>query len=152
MRTSSAAQLKIDFDAKLLPSASESLIERPLDPPPPLSAITSRIPEFGNYAEAEAYAATSRMAGRINAATVSEQEYKSYLRERQALLDKKLGGTITKKEANRLEYVRWSLDRIEDARYGQTLDALESSVARYEQFLADVQKLDEQLRQFTRRK
>jgi hypothetical protein len=148
MRTSFVVPLKIDyFDAKPFPSPSESLIGLPVDAPP-ASAATSRLPDFGDYAEV--YAVTSRIAGRLNATNVSEQERNSLLRERQDLLDKKLSGTITSKEANRLEYVRWTLDRIEDAQHGLTLDALESSVERYEKFLADVQALQEELRQLTK--
>jgi hypothetical protein len=148
MRTSFAVPLKIDyFDTKPFSSPSESLIGVPVDAPP-VSSATSRLPDFGD--NAEVYAVTSRIAGRINATAISEQERNSLLRERQTLLDKKLSGTITSKEANRLEYVRWSLDRIEDAQHGQTLDALESSVVRYEQFLAEMQELQEQLRQLTK--
>jgi hypothetical protein len=63
------------------------------------------------------------------------------------LLDKKLGETITRKEENRLEYVRWSLDRIEDAKYGHTLDALEDRVRSYEMLLSDIRNLQNQLDQ-----
>lgn len=59
---------------------------------------------------------------------MEDQEAIALLDERQALLDKKFDGTITKSELNRLEYVRWSLDRIEDARYGENLDALAKKV------------------------
>jgi len=51
----------------------------------------------------------------MNAYTESEQQ--QLLDERQTLLDKKFDGSITRQEANRLEYVRWTLDRIELARY-----------------------------------
>jgi hypothetical protein len=146
MRISFAAPLDY-FDTEPFPASSEFSNGRPVDVP--AVSATSRIPNFGD--NAEVYAVTSRIAGRINATAVSEQERKSLLQERQILLDKKLSHKITSKEANRLEYVRWSLDRIEDAQYGQTLDALERSVVRYEQFLAEMQKLHEQLRQFTGR-
>jgi len=43
------------------------------------------------------------------------------------VLDKKFAEIITRKEENRLEYVRWSLDRIEDAKYGQSLELLEAT-------------------------
>jgi hypothetical protein len=76
----------------------------------------------------------------------------SLLQERQALLDKKLGGRITRKEENRLEYVRWSLDRIEDAKYGHALDALEGRIGAYEQFLSDMGNLREQLAQHIQQK
>ncbi len=85
------------------------------------------------------------MAGRLNAATVSERERIELLHERQHLVDKELDGTITKKEANRLAYVRWSLDRIEDARHGGALDTLESFVVQYEQLVKEIDNLQSQL-------
>lgn len=100
------------------------------------ASATSELPRLG--ALSETYALTSRIAGRLNAANISEEEHQALLRERQMLLDKKLHGEITRQESNRLEYVRWSLDRIEDAKHGQALDVLEGYVARYEQFLSDV--------------
>src|SRR5687768_209424 len=67
-------------------------------------------PNFG--ALARVYAVSYHRAERLNAASISAQEHDELLEERQALLDKELDGTITPKEGNRLEYVRWSLDRI----------------------------------------
>lgn len=128
--------------------SNDAVDEGVLSPPtslPPLAEsaglVPLRAPNFG--AMAEAY--TSRMAGRINASSASEKEHEELLRERQTLLDKKLNNTITKRELNRLEYVRWSLDRIEDAKHGYLLDALESAVVRYENFLAEIGRLQEQL-------
>ena len=63
------------------------------------------------------------------------------------LLDKKFDGHITRKELNRLEYVRWSLDRIEDAKHGETLDILEMAISRYEQFGENVLGLMQNLEQ-----
>jgi len=91
------------------------------------------------------YAATARSAGRINAASVSDEEYRNLLGERQRLLDRKFGGTISRKEEIRLEYIRWSLDRVEDAKHGASLEALDNAVAKYSQFLADVEELKSQL-------
>jgi hypothetical protein len=140
MRSSSARQLEFD-DGVLLgtPSAADASASAPL-----------RVPNFG--VNNQVYAATTRIAGRLNAANVSEREHKSLLQERQALLDKKLGGRITRKEENRLEYVRWSLDRIEDAKYGHALDALEGRIGAYEQFLSDMGNLREQLAQHIQQK
>jgi hypothetical protein len=86
------------------------------------------------------YAQTHRNAARIITASVSDQEVSNLLAERQLLLDKKFDNTITLQESNRLEYVRWTLDRIEDARHGETLDRIEQHVNRYEDFL---QKLED---------
>lgn len=87
------------------------------------------------------YAATAREAGRINAAKISQQEYQNWLDERQALLDKKFAGTMTRVESNRLQYVLWSLDRIEDARHGAELEHLELLASSLESFQSSVEQL-----------
>lgn len=92
------------------------------------------------------------MAGRINATAVTDDEHGHLLRERQTLLDKKLDGTITKQELNKLEYIRWSLDRIEDAKYGYQLDQLESFVQQYESFTEGLASLKQQLESFLNRR
>lgn len=46
---------------------------------------TLRVPDFA--AHGEAFAATSRLAGRINASAVSNEEHEALLAERQLLLD-----------------------------------------------------------------
>ncbi len=141
MRSSSTRQLELDRseDPDLLPAAS-SVSDAGLSAP--LQALNSRF-------NSQVYAVTSRIAGRLNAANISDAEHSSLLRARQALLDKKLGGTITRREENRLEYIRWSLDRIEDAKYGHTLDLLEDRVRAYEQLLSDMQFLRSQLETHT---
>jgi hypothetical protein len=78
MRISFAAPLDY-FDTEPFPASSEFSNGRPVDVRPAVSA-TSRIPNFGD--NAEVYAVTSRIAGRINATAVSEQERKSLLQER----------------------------------------------------------------------
>lgn len=150
MRKSSARQQEFDF------SGGDALSE---PPHPPVQATdletdysrteqTSepallKIPTFG--VSHELYAVTSRLAGRLNAASVSQEEYEALLKERQSLLDKKFDGTMTRKKAIRLDYVNWSLDRIEDARHGTALDMFEGAVSQYEQFLTDLQNLTDQL-------
>src|SRR5437868_566106 len=66
-----------------------------------------------------------REAGRLNAGQASDRELAELLAERKALLAKKLEQTLNREDSDRLEYVRWSLDRIEDARHGHALDQLE---------------------------
>jgi hypothetical protein len=144
MRTSSAKQLEFDY-----------VEGAPFRPAPAFTVdtTTSDLPRLPSFTLSDrVYAATSRIAGRLNAANVSQEEHQSLLRERQALLDKKLGGTIAPKEENRLSYIRWSLDRIEDAKYGHTLDALEDRVRAYEQFLSDIRRLEGQLEQHIERR
>jgi hypothetical protein len=117
----------------------------PLSESNPTSSNKVEFPDFSAYGGAANYAVTSRLAGRINAANVSPSEHKKLLREREQLVLKKINNQITRKEVNRLEYIRWSLDRVEDARYGHTLDSLESLVEFYEKFDADLHSLKSQL-------
>jgi hypothetical protein len=142
MRSSSARQLELDY------SGSIDVFRAP----PPADNVGAsaplRVPNFDGVSN-QVYAAPARIAGRLNAANVSEEEHTSLLQERQLLLDKKLAATITRREENRLEYVRWSLDRIEDAKYGQTLDVLEGWIQRYEQFLAEMRNFEMQLVEHT---
>jgi hypothetical protein len=91
------------------------------------------------------FATGAKMAGRLNAASIPDAEIKSWLAERAALLSKKYEGTITRRETNRLAYVRWSLDRIEDARYGEVLDKLEGFIAAQERLGNDILALRGQL-------
>jgi len=86
-----------------------------------------------------------RLAARMNASAVTEEETKSLLDERKSLLDKKFAGTMTKKEASRLAYVRWSLDRIEDAKSGAWIDKLEQRVAELHKLAEHLQELESKL-------
>jgi hypothetical protein len=106
----------------------------------PNSTSNLRLPNF-DYGDAVA----ARIAGRRNALKATEAEQDALLLERQLLLDKHFAGTISPKETNRLAYVRWQLDRIEDARYGDAVDFLESAVERYERLSKDMAELTEQL-------
>src|SRR5262245_50736477 len=70
-----------------------------------------------NFGEAKnLYAIAARRAARLNAATITDEERDRWLTERMMLVDKEIDETITQAERVRLEYVRWQLDRIEDAR------------------------------------
>ena len=88
-----------------------------------------------------------REAGRLNALAATDKELNSLLEERKALLSKKLvSGELSRDDLDRLEYVRWSLDRIEDARHGAALDRLQSLVDAYKRELRDLQTLNTTIR------
>lgn len=95
-------------------------------------------------------AAAVREAGRLNARAIRYSELESLLDERQQLLDKKFAGTITKREANRLALVRWSLDRIDDARHGPALESMGQFVSQMEQFKKSVDKFRDDLHAATK--
>ena len=88
---------------------------------------------------------TKALARAIIKKRLKEGEWEALLEQRQQLLDKKFSGSMTKSESNRLDYVRWSLDQIEDAKHGAALDVLEDSISRYESFLEGVQQLNQDL-------
>jgi hypothetical protein len=94
---------------------------------------------------ANIYAATAREAGRLNAAKIKPTELETLLSERQRLLDKKFEGTMSKSESNQLEYIRWSLDRIDDARRGIELEAMGAFVSKLEGFRDSINKLHNDL-------
>lgn len=123
--------------------------QRPADPAAEASALVS----FPNFDRAPSvYAQTARIAGRINASHVSEEEIQRLLVERQRLLDKRFAKTISRREENQLQYVLWSLDRIDDARHGHELEALEGAISEYEKFGDDVRQLSAQLQSYLRKK
>ena len=154
MKNSSAAQLKLEYPSNTTPlrtsnsgDPTDEIVNdvTASDPTADVAGATASLkaPSFGDLASI--YAITSRRAGRLNATKITPEEHDALLRERQTLLDKKFANEITKREANRLEYVRWSLDRIEDAKHGEALDDLEAAVVRYEQFGDSVLALGQQL-------
>lgn len=146
MRGSTAQQLDLDGlgqSARPWSSVSDTFVGRAnaSDGVAPLN-----IPNFGEGGQL--FALTARLAARKNAAAISEEERCSLLLERQALLDRKFDGGITRKEAIRLQYIRWTLDRIDDARHGATLDKIEDAVLVYEKFVSDIAHLTEQLNKY----
>jgi hypothetical protein len=145
MRNSSAQQLELDYGTAT-PRDSTLRIESAVDTGSPSTSTLGFGRFTGVYSTAE-YAQNARLAARALAARIPESEYRALLDERQRLLDRKLAGDITKEELNRLEYVRWSLDRVEDAKYGAMLDVLETHAMRYEQFAEEVRAFHEELRE-----
>jgi hypothetical protein len=96
------------------------------------------------------HALTAKAAGRLNASAATKEEWEALLSERQKLLDKKFGGSMSRSDENRLAYVRWSLDRIEDARHGHALDALEQQVARFEELAVQISAFRDDLKRHAR--
>ncbi len=148
MKRALVGQLELNYvQTEAANSEAKALRQPRLEAVP--DAIKRSLPsiQFPNFQglSSSVVAATARQAGRLNAAHISEAEVNELKEERQRLLDKRFAKTITRPEVNRLEYVRWSLDRIEDARHGIVLDALESYVAYYEEFAQNVAVLQMQL-------
>lgn len=145
MRNSSARQQEFDF------SAPEPLVRFEEGPTRQEAASREQANATSNASLSrlgmpeDLYAIASKRAGRVNAASISEKDLQDLLDERQRLLDRFFNETITRKETIRLEYVRWQLDLIEDARHGAAMDMLETLVSEYERFSSDIEKLHRDL-------
>lgn len=108
--------------------------------------------QLPSFVKGAVYADSARQAARINALAISKQEERKLLEERATLLDKKFEEELSREENNRLEYVRWSLGRIEDARHGAAIDALESHVEMYENVVGEIKRFREDLEERSIRK
>jgi hypothetical protein len=129
-----------------------SAIVPPTEKSPPRETLSSAAPSIGDdlgilmpSIDVATRAMMHRRAARMNASSISEEEEKKLHAERHALLDKEFNKTITRQEILRLEYVRWSLDRIDDAKHGAKLDAIERRLVRFEQFAAEVDDFKKRL-------
>lgn len=58
--------------------------------------------------------------------------------EHSLLIKKKFKEGLSRKEEKRLQLIRWELDRIEDALYGESIDHFESFLMGYEKFANDI--------------
>jgi hypothetical protein len=140
MRTSSMSQSSAQFS---IDGPSNSQVKEDASPSSNSSNWT---------ADRNIDAQMARRAGRINASSISPEEERALNEQRQRLLDRKFAKTISRREEHELKYVEWSLDRIEDAKHGPALDALEEQIAGYETFAKQVQQLEVQLRSQVSRK
>lgn len=152
MKNSSAAEVESETPTSVREAAKASTVIDEIGSAPIPTGTTEtddfstgslKAPNFGDSPNLSAMSA--KVAGRINASKISPKEQEALLGERQKLLDRQFAGTMTRQESNRLEYVRWTLDRIADATNGESLDLLEAAVAQYEKFAGDLTGLNENL-------
>jgi hypothetical protein len=146
MRTSSVRQLEfpgLDGDRALIAAQNAPSISTGATQGTAEASVISFTPLSGP--DASAYTHTSRLIARLNTTMIKPEEERDLLEERRALLDKKLNETMTRSDENRLEYIRWSLDRIEDSRSGAALEALQASASGLEHFFSDMSGFMSQL-------
>lgn len=85
---------------------------------------------------------------RINRALtgrISPEQKQALIEERNGLVSKKFKEGLTAKEERHLTYVRWQLDRIDDAEHGETLDVFDQITKDHEGFASQLKKLLGQL-------
>ncbi len=74
-------------------------------------------------------------------------EKQKVLAERNELLRKKFkGGGISEKEEKRLTFLRWQLDRFDDAETGEVLDRLEMITEGHERFAKELSSFVNQIK------
>jgi hypothetical protein len=77
-----------------------------------------------------------------------EPEAKNNLiEERNKLVNKKFKKGLNKNEERHLTFVRWQLDRIDDAESGNTLDLFEKFVDEHERFAGEIESLLTELKE-----
>jgi hypothetical protein len=69
---------------------------------------------------------------------IPEAEKKTIIHERNQLVQKQFKVGLSTKEETRLKYVRWQLDRIDDAESGEFLDYLEKFTEGHEKFAKEL--------------
>jgi hypothetical protein len=111
-------------------------VSRPTASAPPPERRISQFEESSETAKQVA-----KLTARMNASAVTDAEREALLAERASLLDKKFATTMTREESSRLDYVRWSLDRIDDAKHGEALDKLETKIGEIKKLSDELQGL-----------
>lgn len=100
-----------------------------------------------------------RQINRAITRKIPPSEKQQIINERNQLVRKQFKGGLSAKEEDRLKYVRWQLDRIDDAETGEFLDYLQIITEGHEKFAKELQGLLGQMqniqnrgRQFGKRK
>ena len=81
---------------------------------------------------------------------IPNEEVESLFNEHNFLVTKKFREGISKQEEKRLTLIRWELDRIEDAIYGENIDRFESFLDGYERFAKDINQFVDNIRNSTK--
>jgi hypothetical protein len=76
---------------------------------------------------------------------ISAKAKEAFIEERNALVKKKFKKGLSREEERRLRFVRWQLDRIDDAEAGEHLDRLEKFAEYYEDVTREIKMLLGQL-------
>ncbi len=82
-----------------------------------------------------------RKINRLITRKISTGEKEAVINERNQLIQKQFKGGLSPKEERRLTYVRWQLDRIDDAESGEFLDYLGQITESHEKFEKELKGL-----------
>jgi hypothetical protein len=79
-----------------------------------------------------------RKINRLVTSLAPEAERQKILQERNELVRRQFKGGISEREEKRLEFLRWQLDRFDDADRGEALDRLEIITQTHEKFAKEL--------------
>lgn len=82
-----------------------------------------------------------KTANRINTRKIPKNEKEKLIDEHARLVLRQFNQGVSKKEERRLVFVRWQLDRIEDAEHGEYLDFLEQVGTQQERLAKQINRL-----------
>ncbi len=124
-----------EFPREVVDRSSESTVTRGGEPNV-VSMSDLRAPDFSRYMgrSADFVLASARMSAR----QVDDGEVERLLSEHRILAHEKVMGRADCRQLARLEYVQWTLDRIDDAKSGPALDVLDSEVSLMKQLGEDL--------------
>lgn len=88
-------------------------------------------------------AAAAAEAARALARAIPEEVRNRWYAEHAYLVEKQFVGELESNEFNRLRYLRWQIDRFQDADIGDALDNFNALVAMHESIAAEVSKFAE---------
>lgn len=111
---------------------------------------TKSLPTIGRLKElppTELSASTIKEINRKKTQGIGPETKNAFIEERNKLVNKKFKEGLDEKEERRLTFVRWQLDRIDDAESGPTLDLFEKFVETNEGFANEVGSLLTELRE-----
>lgn len=102
--------------------------------------LTFEIPEERAFSINELKRLNRIVTRKIPVHTIDE-----LIEERNALVKKEIYQGFSPKEKRRLIYIKWQLDRIDDALYGENIDFLETLVEQRNSFAQNLRELLEKL-------
>jgi hypothetical protein len=106
---------------------------------------------FESFADSQFSSSERRKINREISKKIPIETINLLRKEYTLLVKNKFNEGITTKEEKRLLYLRWQLDRIDDAEFGEDIDRLEFFTENVERFASDVGKLIDEIKYSTRK-
>jgi hypothetical protein len=120
-------------------SDREMVLNEPMKTPLPSDQVSPegpvKISSEGPFSE------TIKKMNRELAKKISLQDEKYFITKHSELVRKKFTGGLSNDEQKQLDFIRWQMDRIDDARNGEHMDHLTQIIESHEEFAQDLEKI-----------